>query len=101
MNKYRITSKFAAALETLEIEANTNVVGGSVDEYLEMTAIANPHVTLAYTDPEGVLHTYLRSTDQLPPEAKEIKPHPYGGKNWTSSTRSKMKENHHGPDFES
>ena len=63
---------------TLEIEAKYQRGRGSVDEYLEMTAIANPHVTLHYTDPEGTLHTYSRSTDQLPPEAKEIKPHPYG-----------------------
>ena len=63
---------------TLEIEAKYQRGRGSVDEYLEMTAIANPHVTLHYTDPEGNLHTYARSTDQLPPEAKEIKPHPYG-----------------------
>ena len=63
---------------TLEIEAKYQRGRGRVDEYLEMTAIANPHVTLHYTDPEGTLHTYARSTDQLPPEAKEIKPHPYG-----------------------
>ena len=63
---------------TLEIEAKYQRGRGSVDEYLEMTAIANPHVTLHYLDPEGILHTYARSTDQLPPEAKEIKPHPYG-----------------------
>ena len=48
---------------TLEIEAKYQRGRGSVDEYLEMTAIANPHVTLHYTDPEGVLHTYARSTE--------------------------------------
>ena len=51
---------------------------GSVDEYLEQTAIANPHVTLHYKDPDGNERTYARSTDLLPPEPKEIKPHPYG-----------------------
>ena len=54
---------------TLEIEAKYQRGRGSVDEYLEMTAIANPHVTLHYLDPEGTLHTYARSTDQLPAEA--------------------------------
>ncbi len=43
-----------------------------------MTAIANPHVTLHYRDPAGIEKTYARATDQLPPEPKEIKPHPYG-----------------------
>jgi DNA topoisomerase-6 subunit B len=49
-----------------------------VDEYLEQTAIANPHVTLHYLDPDGNHHLYPRSATQLPPEPKEIKPHPYG-----------------------
>jgi DNA topoisomerase-6 subunit B len=31
---------------------------GSVDEYLEQTAIANPHVTIHYLDPEGTPTTY-------------------------------------------
>ena len=52
---------------------------GSVDEYLEQTAIANPHVTLHYKDPEGN-DDHVRSVRRrkLPPEPKEIKPHPYG-----------------------
>ena len=49
-----------------------------MDDYLQQTAIANPHVTLHYTDPEGVKSTYRRSTIVLPAEPKEIKPHPYG-----------------------
>lgn len=51
---------------------------GSVDEYLSQTAIANPHVTIHYRDPDGNTTTYWRSTTALPAEAKEIKPHPYG-----------------------
>lgn len=51
---------------------------GSVEEYLEQTAIANPHVTFHFTDPEGEKRIYQRSTTKLPPEPKEIKPHPYG-----------------------
>ena len=50
----------------------------SVDEYLEQTAIANPHVTLHYIDPEKHTQDYPRSAEILPPEPKEIKPHPYG-----------------------
>jgi DNA topoisomerase-6 subunit B len=51
---------------------------GSVDEYLGQTAIANPHVTIKYIDPDRTETTYSRSTIQLPPEPQEIKPHPYG-----------------------
>ncbi|WP_233200393.1 ATP-binding protein [Blastopirellula marina] len=63
---------------TIELEAKYQRGRGSVDEYLEQTAIANPHVTIHYMDPENNLRTYNRSTRQLPPEPVEIKPHPYG-----------------------
>jgi DNA topoisomerase-6 subunit B len=63
---------------TIELEGRFIRGRGSVDEYLEQTAIANPHVTLHYKDPEGNESSYNRSTTQLPPEPKEIKPHPYG-----------------------
>jgi DNA topoisomerase-6 subunit B len=63
---------------TIELVARYQRGRGSPDEYLEQTAIANPHVTLHYKDPEGNVRTYRRSTRELPPEPKEIKPHPYG-----------------------
>lgn len=50
----------------------------SVDEYLKETAIINPHVTLIYTNPEAQQIIFSRATEQLPPEPKEIQPHPYG-----------------------
>lgn len=63
---------------TIELEGRYQRGRGSVDEYLQQTAIANPHVTLHYIDPEANQKTYHRSTTQLPAEPKEIKPHPYG-----------------------
>ena len=62
----------------IELEARYQRGRGSVDEYLEQTAIANPHVQLHYRDPEGNVRDYPRSSEVLPPEPKEIKPHPYG-----------------------
>jgi len=50
----------------------------SVDNYLEQTAIANPHVHLTYKDPKGDTVVYANSTESLPVEPREIKPHPYG-----------------------
>ncbi|MFH2051176.1 MAG: DNA topoisomerase VI subunit B [bacterium] len=50
----------------------------SVDNYLEQTAIANPHLHLTYKDPKGETIVYPNATSDLPPEAVEIKPHPYG-----------------------
>jgi len=50
----------------------------SVDNYLEQTSIANPHVHLTYKNPKGETVIYPNSTEELPPESLEIKPHPYG-----------------------
>jgi len=63
---------------TIELEARYQRGRGSVDEYLQQTAIANPHVTIHYRDPEGNQFSFSRVTEALPPEPKEIKPHPYG-----------------------
>ncbi len=63
---------------TIELEAKFVRGRGSVDEYLSQTAIANPHITLHYLDPDAQSRDYLRSAKVLPPEPKEIKPHPYG-----------------------
>lgn len=63
---------------TIELEAKYQRGRGSVDEYLEQTAIANPHVTIHYLDPDGQAHEYPRAATELPREPKEILPHPYG-----------------------
>ncbi|HTU25552.1 MAG TPA: DNA topoisomerase VI subunit B [Pirellulales bacterium] len=63
---------------TIELEAKYQRGRGSVDEYLQQTAIANPHVTLHFLDPDGEEQVYQRSSETLPVEPKEIKPHPYG-----------------------
>lgn len=50
----------------------------SVDEYIEQTAIANPHAELHYKSPGGEHRTFARGTPDLPPETREIQPHPHG-----------------------
>ena len=62
----------------IEMEAKYQKGLRSVDMYLKQTAIANPHLTLHYTDPGGEQVTYERNTRELPAEAVEIKPHPHG-----------------------
>src|SRR6266852_3736168 len=63
---------------TLEIEGRYQKGRASVDEYLEQTAIANPHVKLVYLTPESETREYPRTIHELPPQPREIKPHPYG-----------------------
>jgi DNA topoisomerase-6 subunit B len=63
---------------TIELEAKYQRGRGSVDDYLAQTAIANPHVTIHYKDPDGNVFDFPRAAEELPPEPKEILPHPYG-----------------------
>jgi DNA topoisomerase-6 subunit B len=62
----------------LEIEASYRGGKRSVDQYIEQTAIANPHATFHYRNPKGEEFDYERLTDDLPREPTEIKPHPHG-----------------------
>jgi DNA topoisomerase-6 subunit B len=62
----------------IEMEAKYQKGLRSVDMYLKLTAIANPHVTIRYTDPGGEKVVYERSTKTLPAAVEEIKPHPHG-----------------------
>jgi len=50
----------------------------SVDDYIEQTAIANPHATIRYTPPTGETTVYERATQEPPRETVAIKPHPHG-----------------------
>jgi DNA topoisomerase-6 subunit B len=63
---------------TIEMEAKFQRGRGSVEEYLEQTAISNPHARIHFQGPDGPERILERSTEDLPPEPKEIKPHPYG-----------------------
>lgn len=65
----------------VEIELAGAYKGGrrSVDEYLEQTALANPHAELVFVPPRGRPPVHLpRLAEALPPEPEEIKPHPHG-----------------------
>lgn len=65
---------------SVSIEMEGKYVEGrqSIEEYLEQTSIANPHVALTYVSPKGESKTFPAGVDVLPPQPKEIKPHPHG-----------------------
>ncbi len=50
----------------------------SVDEYMEQTAIANPHAHFLYRAPDGKEYDYPRGTQVMPEQTEAIKPHPHG-----------------------
>jgi DNA topoisomerase-6 subunit B len=64
----------------VEIELVAAYRGGrtGVQEYLEQTVVANPHMALVYVSPKGERLAFPRVTNDLPREAQEIKPHPHG-----------------------
>lgn len=62
----------------IEMEARYQRGRQSVDDYLRQTALANPHLQLLYTTPDGRETLYERSSEEMPQEPREIKPHPHG-----------------------
>jgi DNA topoisomerase VI subunit B len=64
----------------VEIELVATYRGGrtGVQEYLEQTVVANPHLALTFVSPKGERLEFPRVAFDLPPEAAEIKPHPLG-----------------------
>ena len=68
----------------VEIELEGAYRGGqhSVDAYIRQISLANPHALLIYRPPKaeehGEEHRFPRVSEDLPPETREIKPHPYG-----------------------
>ena len=62
----------------IELEAKFQKGAKSVDDYLRQTALANPHVTIRYRDPEGGDTLIERAVKTLPEPSREIQPHPYG-----------------------
>ncbi|MBN1943705.1 MAG: DNA topoisomerase VI subunit B [Phycisphaerae bacterium] len=62
----------------IQLEARYQKGKQSVDDYLQQTAVANPHVTLIYHAPDGRTEEYKAAVGTLPAVPKEIKPHPHG-----------------------
>ncbi len=63
---------------TITLEGKFQRGRASVDEYLEQTAIANPHAEVIYTAPDGEVRIFPREVEEVPDTPDEIKPHPYG-----------------------
>ena len=62
----------------IELEARYQAGRQSVDDYLQQTSIANPHVKLVYHAPDGRRETYEAMVKHLPALPKAIRPHPHG-----------------------
>jgi DNA topoisomerase-6 subunit B len=47
-------------------------------EYMRRTAIANPHATFIFTEPDGAKTVFNRTSKSVPERSFEVKPHPKG-----------------------
>ena len=63
---------------SIEVEGRYQKGRASVEEYIEQTIIANPHVKLTYLSPEGETKEYPRTFHELPPAPREISLTPTG-----------------------
>ncbi len=63
---------------SIELQAIYKKGRRSVDDYVEQTALANPHAEIFYNAPGSEPVHYARAVSVLPVEPREIKPHPYG-----------------------
>ncbi|UCE91184.1 MAG: DNA topoisomerase VI subunit B [Methanobacteriota archaeon] len=64
----------------LEVNLKGKYVQGrqSIFEYLKGVAIVNPHARLTFVPPDGGTIVFERSTEDMPPPTKEVRPHPEG-----------------------
>lgn len=62
----------------MELEAIYQKGKRSVDQYLHQVALANPHADIRFIAPRSEPVHYARLSNELPPPAVAIKPHPYG-----------------------
>jgi DNA topoisomerase-6 subunit B len=62
----------------IELEGKYFEGKASIEEFLQLTAISNPHAQIIFKSPSGQIIEYPRASNELPKEPKEIKPHPYG-----------------------
>jgi len=63
---------------TITMEGRYQKGRQSVDDYVAQTAMANPHATIVYRSPDGGVHEYGATREEMPFIPVEIKPHPYG-----------------------
>jgi len=63
---------------TIDLEARYARGRQSVEEYLHQVSIANPHAAITFEAPGALPVPLKRAATELPPEPREIKPHPYG-----------------------
>ncbi len=80
MNLVKEDGSFGSGLrveaEVADVKYDKSSFG--VYEYIRRTALANPHLTISLSDPEGVKSSFPRSSDKIPEKPMVVQPHPMG-----------------------
>jgi len=63
---------------TLHIMGDWARAKRKVIQYFKNTGIVAPYANILFVDPDGILYYFRRTTEKIPPQPKEVKPHPYG-----------------------
>jgi DNA topoisomerase-6 subunit B len=63
---------------TITLEGRYHRGRQSIEEFISLNTLSNPHAHFSFITPEGEKLDYPRSSEEAPPVPKEIQPHPYG-----------------------
>jgi len=60
------------------LEGNWKRAKSYILQYIEQTALITPYANLTFIEPDGTVHEYERSVEELPPPPTPVNPHPKG-----------------------
>jgi len=76
--QYSKTNDWHGTIVKVYLEGDWSRSKSKIYEYLRRTAVIAPYAELVFSDPEGNIVYFERSTNKMPPPPREVKPHPYG-----------------------
>ncbi|MHA1238119.1 MAG: DNA topoisomerase VI subunit B [Candidatus Odinarchaeia archaeon] len=71
-------TKWHGTIVEFSLEGDWERAKRTVIEYIRQTALITPYANIVFIDPNGLIYTFYRTVNELPPSTKEVKPHPRG-----------------------
>jgi len=75
---YSKTNSWHGTIVKVYLEGDWSRSKSKIYEYLRRTAVIAPYAELVFSDPDGNIVYFERSTTKMPSPPREVKPHPYG-----------------------
>lgn len=70
--------KWHGTIVYLNTKGDYSRIENKILEYLKQTATVAPYANITFVAPDGCFYRFERSTNEMPPPPKEVKPHPAG-----------------------